>query len=234
MAHQVDVFWVSINSVTSTQLESSAQVLDDGEAATYQRYETDFKRVEFLVGRMLAKVLVAQKLGKSPCDIAFKKNIYGKPYLPNDRLFFNLSHTQGMVVCALSDHWMTGVDVERIRKYDSSIMDVAFAPCEIRAIQEQPSGQLIDEMFYRTWTRKEALVKALGKGFSIPPLSFCVPLEEGWAYTKDAIYYTFSPVDGYLASIVTCCMSSAVNVRQVPLQVLEHRISHLFPQPPLT
>lgn len=85
----------------------------------------------------------------------------GKPYLA-DRpdIAFNLSHCTGLAVCGVSEAEI-GVDCELIRAYSGNAAKKIFSDAEIRFVSE---GSDHDETFFRIWTLKEALGKAMGTG----------------------------------------------------------------------
>ena len=102
----------------------------------------------------------------------FVEGPYGKPYVANFLsvpLFFNVTHTENLVVVALSRYPSLGIDAEHIHK-QRPILDVA-SFCLTR--QEKLAWDELDSMdkrknFFSLWTMKEAWVKALGRGMSIP------------------------------------------------------------------
>lgn len=85
----------------------------------------------------------------------------GKPYLA-DRpdIFFNLSHCRGLAVCAISDSEI-GADCEMIRPYSGNAAKKIFSALEIDYVSQSAYP---DESFFRIWTLKEALGKAMGTG----------------------------------------------------------------------
>lgn len=95
--------------------------------------------------------------------LAFKKR--GKPYLKDyPDIFFNISHSKGLIVCAFDDH-AVGVDTELLAHFSDIFIKRIFSESEIKMLYEQ--GQTIDlkrEWFYRLWTLKEAFVKRNGQG----------------------------------------------------------------------
>ncbi|MGN1480405.1 4'-phosphopantetheinyl transferase family protein [Porcipelethomonas sp.] len=89
-------------------------------------------------------------------------NKYGKPYLKNSDLYFNISHCTGLAVCSI-ESCETGVDVEFIRNYPPRVLNRSFSLGEIDAVKNSARP---DETFFRLWTLKESFVKALGIGIS--------------------------------------------------------------------
>lgn len=89
---------------------------------------------------------------------------YGKPYLPDSSICFNISHSGFYVVCAVSDEVETlGVDIELIRPIDIANFQNFWVGSEwIEILSDHP------RIFYKYWTRKEAVVKADGRGLRIP------------------------------------------------------------------
>lgn len=115
--------------------------------------------------------------------IRFRTNAYGKPELDLDfehGVHFNLSHTRGMAVCAICRSHSVGVDVEAMdRSVDVELLAKRyFAAREHRLIAETPSHQRA-EIFFRLWTLKEAMLKAVGTGLATPLREFAFALEPG-------------------------------------------------------
>jgi 4'-phosphopantetheinyl transferase len=114
--------------------------------------------------------------------IGFRTNAYGKPELDlafEHDIHFNLSHTRGMAVCAISRGHAIGVDVEAIdRSVDVEMLaQQYFAASEHELVVEAPPEQRM-EIFFRLWTLKEAMLKAVGTGLAVPPLrEFAFTLE---------------------------------------------------------
>ena len=144
---------------------------DEISRAGRYRHETD--STQFIVGRGLLRVLLARYLNVRPEEIQFRYNCWGKPYLAPDRHpsapLFNFSHSHGLALCALSRDRMVGVDIERVWP-SAEYADIAerfFSTQEIEAIAAQPEP-MRQRAFLSCWTQKEAFVKALGQGLSIP------------------------------------------------------------------
>lgn len=99
---------------------------------------------------------------------------------PDCPLRFNLSHSGMLGTCALSVDCEIGVDVEQIRAMPD-LFDIArqfFSPAECVDLKTAPPEQR-EAAFFSCWTRKEAYIKAIGGGISIPLDSFRVSLLPG-------------------------------------------------------
>ena len=97
----------------------------------------------------------------------------GKPRLAENGLFFSLSHTEGLAVCAICDRDL-GVDAERNRPYREALAQRFLHEEEQRALRSASDPA---DCFTLLWTLKESYLKALGCGLTRPLRSFCVLLE---------------------------------------------------------
>ena len=94
-------------------------------------------------------------------DLKYRIGEQGKPYFADDSLpFFNISHAGGMVALAVSDTEV-GIDIQDKRKTrEIDMAERFFSERESRAVREDETG----DVFYRLWSRKEALGKCTGEG----------------------------------------------------------------------
>lgn len=102
--------------------------------------------------------MLSQHFGINLSKEKISENEYGKPELSGENVYFNISHSNGAVVCAVSDK-PVGVDIEYIKEMRPGIINRCFTDNEKKAI-------LSSRDFYRLWTLKEAYVKMLGLGIS--------------------------------------------------------------------
>jgi 4'-phosphopantetheinyl transferase len=131
------------------------------------------KRYVEVHGRL--RILLAQTLNQPPEKIRIKKAEHGKPYLADyPELAFNLSHTADRLMIAVGLDCQLGVDIEicKPRVNLSGLVNKCFAEEEAAYWNNLPEGQKKTE-FYRFWTRKEAFVKATGRGIALG-LNHCV------------------------------------------------------------
>lgn len=159
-------------------LERYRAGLTDEERARHARMRPDPRGDEFLVGRALAR----HALG----DQVFVAGSHGRLAVAGSAVQFNLSHAEGVVVCAVADSDV-GVDVEKVdeRRTEPGIWQNYFAPVEVAALAALPEAARC-ERFFRYWTLKEAYIKARGLGLSIPLQDFWFVLDEGPARIRFA------------------------------------------------
>lgn len=134
----------------------------------FHRYE-DAQRS--LISDVLTRRIISNRLGLNNNEIIFEYNEYGKPALSkNMNLHFNTSHAGQWVVCAVH-RLPVGIDVERIQPIEFDIAKRFFCQEEYQELMQREDTQRLSG-FYELWTLKEAYIKAVGKGLSIPLNSF--------------------------------------------------------------
>jgi 4'-phosphopantetheinyl transferase len=141
------------------------------ERARHGRFRADTDRAMFLVGRAMARALVARALDVAPTAWTWREGPHGRPEIADARsaLSFNLAHSGGTVACALRREGDVGIDVESRdrRALDPRLVDRYCAPGEIADIQGQgPEGWR--DQFLKYWTLKGAYLKARGVGIAVP------------------------------------------------------------------
>lgn len=142
---------------------------DEQIRAKYFKFERDRKR--FIVGRGLLRVILSRYLDMSPEQLLFCYGNHGKPRLADiydrDVPLFNLSHSHGYAIYAITYGRELGVDLEYIRFIPDAdqVAKMFFSPLENFIYSSLPPNKRI-EAFFNCWTRKEAYIKARGDGFS--------------------------------------------------------------------
>ncbi len=173
------------------QLRSLAQTLAAVERTRAERFVFQEHRERYIVTRGLLRTILGRYLNLGPDQLEFWHNRFGKPALTTtcggEQLRFNLSHSDDIVLYAIAGREV-GVDVERIRPdfVSEAIAKRFFSPREVAVLQALPP-QVRTEAFYNCWTRKEAYVKAKGKGMSIALNDFDVAFAPG---EPPALLYT--------------------------------------------
>lgn len=140
-------------------------MLDEVERGRALGFVFELHRRQFVAAHALKRVMLSVVSGTVPGSWAFETGSSGKPRvtaLPGPH--FNLSHSEGLVACAVSNELEVGIDVEPVnRDAPLEIARIHFAPAEQSWIAALPrSEQALG--FWRVWTLKEAFIKATGRG----------------------------------------------------------------------
>ncbi len=157
------------------------RTLNDAELQRVNRFRTETLRRRFVAGRGGLRAILGAFLGGLPADqVAFAYGDHGKPRLAglgNGRVQFNLAHSHGLALCAVSLGRELGVDLEMTRPLDNAerIIERFFSPREQAEFLTLPDPDR-RAAFFRGWSRKEAFLKATGTGLSTALDSFDVTL----------------------------------------------------------
>jgi len=158
-------------------------VLADADRQRAIRYRQAGDRQNFVLGRTIVHHLVRPRGASVP--YALSLGVHGKPFLPGCPAF-NLSHSAEWVACAISPGDSIGIDVEaflRLTDY-RELLAATTHPAERRTIGEVEPDQRL-ALFKRCWTRKEAVLKATGRGLSDDLCSIDVGLAESQPVVGD-------------------------------------------------
>lgn len=142
-------------------------------------FERDRRR--FLLTRALVRTTLSRYADVPPAGWSFIANVHGRPEIV-DRppgvpdLRFNLSHTDGLIACAVTIGREVGVDVEHIgRRLTHDVAGRFFAPREVSDLKQLSDGEQ-QRVFFDYWTLKEAYIKARGFGLALPLADFAFQL----------------------------------------------------------
>jgi 4'-phosphopantetheinyl transferase len=160
-------------------VERFLELLQAEERARADRFHFAKDRNHFVIARGFLRLLLGRYLQTDPKQLQFSYGAWGKPALAGEfresALRFNMSHSHGIALYALTEGRQIGVDVEYARA-DFASDDIArrfFSPYEAAILAEMHEDDRVDA-FFRCWTRKEAYIKATGRGMSQPLDSFDV------------------------------------------------------------
>lgn len=148
---------------------------DERERAARFRFARD--RIRFARCRALLRLVIAHATRSDAASLVFHYGVYGKPRLRE--LHFNVSHAAQLAAIVLSREEPVGIDVEKIDPAADvmSLAHTAFSIDENAQLASLPHDART-AAFFRGWTRKEAYLKLLGTGLSLPSDSFTISLTE--------------------------------------------------------
>lgn len=172
MKHEKAVLYAAdINELNMPGMyERVVMALDGERREKVLKYGSNLKGAMQSAGAGLLLEYVLKSHGIFEHDMCFSEK--GKPYLAGRRdVFFNLSHSNNMVICAVSPVEV-GCDIEFVKSGRTRIAQRYFTK------EEQRFAQISERHFYRMWTLKESFIKATGRGLGLRLDSFEISVKE--------------------------------------------------------
>jgi 4'-phosphopantetheinyl transferase len=184
--HQVHIWYVMTDQVTDERrLATYHELMTPDERERNRRFVFPRGRHEHLVTRALVRTTLSRyHPAVEPQAWQFTTNAFGRPEVAapmcQPRLRFNVSHTDGAIVCALAVDREIGIDVELVTRKLMDGVDIAdqyFSALEVADLRSLPPSKQADR-FFDYWTLKEAYIKARGLGLQLPLDQFSFHLRD--------------------------------------------------------
>ncbi len=145
-------------------------LLDEVERGRFAGYRREADKLRFLTGRALIRGVVSQELGIAPIEVVLDSSCFecgkphGKPKVVGSTLEVSISHSGEWVGLAMTDGAPVGIDVEEVRDAEvDGLAGICFSPPELTTFKAVPEDDRRGA-FFTYWARKEAVLKATGKG----------------------------------------------------------------------
>ena len=156
-----------------------AHLLEEQERERARRLLSPAQARAFVVARARLRQILAVYLELAPQSLRFSYGRAGKPVLADHHAkapAFNLAHSGGWGVCAVTRGSVVGVDIERLdRQFDYEKLAAQFFSAGERRWLQACTPARRRRLFFRIWTRKEAWLKGKGDGFSDPDQDISTP-----------------------------------------------------------
>jgi 4'-phosphopantetheinyl transferase len=212
----IDVWMVPLRQPPST-LDRCRRCLSADELDRAGRFAVASARDRFLAARGALRMVLGAYLGVDAHKLRFVYGPYGKPSLAPElrrgAVHFNLSHSGELALIAVTTGRDLGIDVERVHAAPDfvSVVNHFFSPQERERLLNLPGRERV-AAFFRFWTRKEAVLKGLGRGIAspldgldvsspsalpTPPSGLAVGRESGSRW----LVFDFEPLPGYQAAV---------------------------------
>jgi 4'-phosphopantetheinyl transferase len=164
----VEAFFAKTKDISS-EFFRLKKYIDDMDRLKANKLHFDADRETYLFCHTLLRLILSRKLNYDPLGISIIYDKNNKPRLEGDSLFFNISHTREAFAFAISERSEVGIDLEKVDKNIDfkSIIGSFFSSEERGFILESPFESR--NKFFLLWTRKEALLKAIGTGIISNP-----------------------------------------------------------------
>ncbi len=166
---EVHVWSIVLNELPRTSYLTSVEL------ERSQRFKLERIRLQFIATRSRLRVLLGHYLQMDPMHVPLIYETSGKPNIDpqiNSDIHFNVSHSEFLATIAVTRRGRVGIDVEFRRSIPNldSLVDRFFCPRERDFFRTVPEHDR-EDAFFRAWTRKEAVLKAVGQG--VQSLDLC-------------------------------------------------------------
>ncbi|MGN0813022.1 MAG: 4'-phosphopantetheinyl transferase family protein [Candidatus Coproplasma sp.] len=145
-------------------------------------------------------------------------NEHGKPYLKEGEIYYNLSHSGTIAVCALSSAEV-GVDVQQVKPVSEGLIKRICTKDEYAFVTQ--GGAEIDQRFCRLWAVKESVIKCLGKGLSLSPSRVEVKLSPPHGISIDgaetSLHFKEYTVNGCRIAVCSAVDNFSFEINKIPI-----------------
>lgn len=192
--------------VSATQQKRLARLLSEPEIVRAGRFHRDRDRERFTVAHGEMRRRLAQQAGVDPASLCFGSASHGKPFIKEPdaarRWRFNLTHSGDFALLAIMDGVSVGIDIEQWQDIrDGPSVARRFFSAAEQSVYMNSAASSRRETFFRIWTRKEAVIKALGFGLSMPLDAFDVCDHNEWLavprFRVDRVLDALIPQEGW-------------------------------------
>jgi 4'-phosphopantetheinyl transferase len=217
LSEDVHIWRISLDR-PQIELQDLRKTLSEDEIARAERFYFEEHRQNFIAGRGILRKILSQYLNIQPQQVQFSYEAKGKPVLADkfcmSKISFNLSHSQGLALCAISCVRSIGVDLEYMRPMEvEALSERFFSVREHEFICSLPPEER-QEIFFRYWTCKEAYLKATGVGLThLENIELSLAPEQPAKIISDEDWCLFEllPADNFLSAVAVA--GSGFNIK---------------------
>lgn len=157
----MELLWYDIRTLDTDTMAHTVAMMDEERRRRVNDIAGEDDRRRTVAGELLARRLLAQRLGCGEGEVPLCWDEMGKPAVDAVGVYVSVSHSGPYAVCAIADV-PVGVDVEVVRSADEKFMRRVCSEAEMAYIRVGDDGDCA--RFWEIWTAKEALFKLTGKG----------------------------------------------------------------------
>lgn len=204
--------------------------LSSDEKKAAMRFQFERHRRRYIIAHVAMREILSTYLNVAVEDVSIRIDQNGKPYLLNNPIYFNLSHSHDMALLGVSFHGNIGVDIEFVNsKLD--VMGIAerfFSSEEFKQLQDiSPENRHLH--FYHCWSAKEAFLKAKGLGIANHLKMFALDIQDLNKIKimlinqelKEFSAWFVQPLgvaDGYIATLVSTVKPNSVIIHEFDIK----------------
>lgn len=166
----VEVMLLDLSQIETADEQESLALLSEAERERARSFRSSLRRRQFVRARAAVRLTLGQRLGVDPAEVRLVSGAHGRPEVAGQACWFSVSHDEHLVVVAFRRGGAVGVDLQRLnpaRPWERLLERICDA-AELTEARAEVS-EIEHRAFFERWVVKEALLKALGCGLSVPP-----------------------------------------------------------------
>ncbi len=192
-----ELYIAGVNELPAEDFDNLINNISDYRKTKLNSYKFEQDKKLCLLSTLLLDHAL-KKYGFEEKHMKYSTNAYGKPFFINAALYFSISHSGDYAMVVISDKQI-GCDIQQIKEVNIKIADRFFSPAEQEYIKNTDD-------FFKIWTLKESLIKAVGKGLAIPLNAFTIEglgnKEPYCEYEGEKyIFKEYNKINGYCISV---------------------------------
>ena len=208
--NRVFIFTVNLTSYINN-ISKCWECLSVKEKIQANKYYTKSLSDKYIMSHGILRYIRSHYTKQYPKEIEFTHNEYGKPFLKNSNIYFNMSHSHNMVTYIVALNQRVGIDIEL---HDNNLNVQELASLVLTSAESQYLSSLNSKekfaLFYHLWTKKESLIKANGQGLSYPintieaialPSGSTILLTNEKKLQQEYYYYELETIRNYSGAI---------------------------------
>lgn len=173
--------------------------LSASEKEKVSRFKNINDRYVSAISKYIIKKSIQKLLTLATIDLQIKYNKFGKPFVDED-IYFNVSHSEGLVVCAFTKTDQIGVDIEYIKPINIADFRDILTSFEWHLLNGSVD---ICGAFYELWTQKESILKACGTGLSVSPKTINISNNIGYGLEREWYLHKINVHPSYCCTIAS-------------------------------
>ena len=220
----VSIYMSKINlNIEQNTIEKMLQIITDENRERFYKFRFKEDSLRTLYGEIIVRYVLTTQFAIKNEEIKILRTSYGKPFIENVPLHYNISHSGEWVACAFASREV-GIDIEMIKDVDMKIAERYFCEYEYDSLLSISDKDRIN-YFYKLWTLKESYLKWLGTGISTSLNSFGFMICDSQILFSDkerniVPYFKQYPINNYKLSVCSGTNNFADKVNIVDIEKL--------------
>jgi len=210
-------------NIEQNTIEKMLQIITDENRERFYKFRFKEDSLRTLYGEIIVRYVLTTQFAIKNEEIKILRTSYGKPFIENVPLHYNISHSGEWVACAFASREV-GIDIEMIKDVDMKIAERYFCEYEYDSLLSISDKDRIN-YFYKLWTLKESYLKWLGTGISTSLNSFGFMICDSQILFSDkerniVPYFKQYPINNYKLSVCSGTNNFADKVNIVDIEKL--------------